>query len=103
EDGDAGVRALVLDETGKQGEMIVLNQHAGFVRSLHLLEKCVGKFAVHSGVMLPICGAEGGARVRNVAEGPETLIGKTKIVALFLLLAEPDPLQRVLGVVRRNL
>ena len=52
--------------------------------------------------MLPIFGAKDGARMGNVAERPEALIGKPEVVAFLLLFGQPDSFQCVLGLIGRH-
>ena len=53
-------------------------------------------------VLFPIRGPEGGARVGNMAERPESLIGKAVVVPFLFLLRQPNTAERILGVLGGN-
>ena len=102
EDGYASVGARFLDHAGKQREVIVLDEDDGRFGAFHFLEHGVGKVAIHALVIQPILGPKDRARVRDVTERPQTLVGKAFVVALLLRGGEPDAAQRVARVIRRN-
>ena len=102
EDGHARAGHSLLHHARQQREMIVLHQHHGLFHPLHFLEQRVGELSIHRLVMLPIFGAKDGARMGDVAERPEALVGKAEVVAFLLLFAQPDSLQRVLGLIGRH-
>ena len=64
--------------------MIVLHEDDRFVAVPDLLEDGVGEPAIDGLVVLPIVGPKDRARVGDVTEGPEALIGEALVVALFL-------------------
>ncbi len=67
EDSYANVRARLLDHSGKQREVIVLDEKQGVFDAFHFGEHGVGEFAVGVLIALPIGGAENRARVGDVA------------------------------------
>ena len=90
------------DHARQQREVIVLDQHdrplvAG------LLDDDVGELLVHGLVGFPVRGPEQRPGEGDMAERPQAVIGEAEIVALLLLLAQPDPAQRVGGIARRHL
>ena len=84
---------------GARREVVVLHQHDRVV-AIDLLAHRVGELAVHRDVVGPVLGAEHRARVRDVAERPQPLVGEAVVVALLFLLGEPDAPQQV-GAPRR--
>src|SRR5260370_26284476 len=69
----------------------------------HLLHQRVCKFLIHGVVVLPVRSPKRRAGMCDVAEGPETLVGETVVISVFLLGAEPDATQRVARIIRWNL
>ena len=93
--------AGVLEHPGQQAEVVVLNEHKsrlipGFI------ENGIGKDAVDLAVTPPVAVTKAGTMESKMAERPETLVCETIVVALLLLLGEPDAPQFVAGVVRRH-
>ena len=95
EEGDARVRARLLDELGQQREMVVLHQDDRPLGLLHLLDDRGGEMRVHRAVLLPVVGTELRALVHDVTERPQPLVGEAVVVAGLLLLGEPHAAQRV--------
>ena len=85
---DRGSREALTDELGRQREVVILHEDDRILR-VDLGAHGVDELAVHLLVVLPVLGAEGGARVRKMAERPETFVGEAVIVALLFGGAEP--------------
>src|SRR5687768_2911438 len=81
--------------------MIILYQRDRF-RAVHLLIESLGEFEIHPLVLLPVLFFEIGSGMRDMTERPQSLVGETIIIALLLLFAEPNSLERVLGFSGRN-
>src|SRR5262249_10312375 len=86
----------------QQGEMIILNQNEWLFRTFNFLQHGLCEFLVYTAVMLPIANQETWARVRNVAQRPDPLVGKTEIVAVLLFLGKPDAAKRIVLLVGRH-
>ena len=69
--------------------MIILHQHDGTLLALDLFEHGVRELAIDGPVGLPVLRAKGGPRMRDVTQGPQTLIGKPKIETLLFFVREP--------------
>src|SRR5205807_6728473 len=69
---------------------------------VHFVENSLGELAIDAAVLFPIAGIEARARVRYMAERPKPLVGKTVVITLLFLLAEPDASQRVSRVLGRD-
>ena len=87
EDCDARLGEAIFQHPRQQGKMIVLNKDHGILFAGDFLDESVGKLLVDCVVVFPIRSAKDGAGVGDVAERPETFIGKSVIVASFLLAA----------------
>ncbi len=90
-----------LDESRKQGKVIVLHQHDRR-RAVDLLEHRLGELRVDARVVLPVGRVENGSRVSDMAEGPERAVREAVVVALFLFRRQPDAAERVGRLVRRH-
>src|SRR5262245_7648319 len=93
---------LRLDQAGKQGKVIVLNQDECPFRARNLIENGLRKLLIDVFVTLPIRGAKNGTRVSDMAEGPNSFVRETIVVALLIFLREPDAPQRVVRMIRWN-
>ena len=82
--------------------MVVLKQHNRVGDVLNLLKHRLRKLPVYGLVVLPVGGAEDRPRVRNMAEWPKTLIGKSVVVTFFLIFGEPHAMKSVVWIIRRN-
>ena len=69
----------------------------------NFLHHSIGKFLVYGTVVFPVRFAKHRASMCDVAEWPKTFIGKTIVVAVFLLGAQPHAPQRIARFIRRNL
>jgi len=74
--------------------VVVLDEHDRVAR-LRFREHGIGEFPVDRLVVLEVLAAERRPDVRDMAEGPEAAVGEAVVVALFLLLREPDAPQRI--------
>ncbi len=81
--------------------MIVLDEDHRII-SVGLFGNGVGKPLIDRQVLLPVAGTEQGADMCNMTEGPEPLVGKSVVIARFFCFCQPDPPERVFGVVRGN-
>ena len=61
--------------------MVVLHKHHRVGAVLHLFQQRVRKSLVHALIALPVRGAENGARMCDMAQRPQPLIGKAVVVA----------------------
>src|SRR5262245_44614885 len=93
---------LRLDQAGKQGKVIVLNQDECPFRARNLIENGLRKLLIDVFVTLPIGGAKNGTRVSNMAEGPNSFVREAIVVALLILLRKPDAAQGVVRMIRWN-
>ena len=83
-DDDVGPR--VLDESRQQREVVVL--HEDDRRPIaDLFEHRVGEAPIDAHVLLPVALVELRARVGDVAERPERVVGEAVVVALFFFRA----------------
>ena len=73
----------------QQGEVVVLDQHDRVVAA-GLGDHRVGEALVDRPVGLPVALAEHRPHVRDVAQRPEAFVGEAVVVALLLLLGQPD-------------
>ena len=89
------------DRARQQGEVVILHQHDR-VLGLGFLLHGLRKSPVHGAVLLPVGGAKYGARVRDVAQRPQALVGEAIVVAGFLLPGEPDAAHAVGRILRRH-
>ena len=87
------------EEAGEEGEVVVLDEDGGGA-AVDFLEDLVGEGLVDLGVGLPVGLVEDGFDEGVVAEGPEALVGDAVVVALLLLVGEPEEFEGVGGVVR---
>ena len=87
---------------GSRGEVIILDQHAGFLNIMQFVHNGRGEFAVCALILRPVILPENGPGVGNVAEGPQAFVGETVIVAVLLLFGQRHPSQRVAGIVGRH-
>src|SRR6266567_6747846 len=101
--GNPCMRHSVFQQAWQQSEVIVLDQDHRMILTCHLLHQGVSKFLIHGVVVLPVRSAKRRAGMCDVAEGPETLIGETVVISVFLLGAEPDATQRVARIIRWDL
>src|SRR3972149_4974919 len=76
--------------------MIILDQNQGLFGILQFSQSGSSKFLVDGSIIPPILRPEGWTCMRDVAERPEPLVGKSIIVTLFFFLGEPDPFEHVL-------
>ena len=102
EDGHARIRTALLDHLREQREMVVLHEHdrAFFVRDF--LEHGIGEMFVDGTIGFPVAGAEDGACVGDVAQGPQAFVGEAEVKPLLFFLGEPNAAQRVLVMFRRH-
>ena len=91
---DRRLRQALPDHPRRQREMIVLHQHDRIL-GLGLLGDGIGEALVDLLVLLPVAFPELRPHERDVAQRPETFIGQTVIIAVLLLLRNPDPPKRV--------
>ena len=68
-------RAVPFDEARQQSQMIVLHKDYGSLVG-HLFKQRIGKPLVHESIALPVCRAEDGPRMRDVAKRPKALVGE---------------------------
>ena len=90
-----------LDEPRQQREVIVLHEHHGAVVA-DLFDHRVGEAAVHAHVLLPVRIVELRARVGNVTQRPQRVVGAAVVIALLFFRREPDAPQRVRRTIRRH-
>ena len=94
-------RVAPLEHPGQEPEMVILDEHER--RPIPgLLEDRVGEQLVDLAVGPPVAGVEDRPREDDVAEGPQPAVGQAVVIALLLLLGQPDPAQGVSGVLGRD-
>ncbi len=91
---DGRAREAGADHRGGEGEVVVLHEDDGVVR-VDLVADGVSEALVDLAVLLPVRGTKLGARVGDVTEGPESLVGEAVVVPGLLLLGEPHPAHHV--------
>ena len=101
EGDDRGARQPLADHARRHREVIVLHQHDR-VLALRLLHHGVGEAAVDRDVMVEIALAEDRPHEGDMAQRPQPLVGEAVVIAVLLLLAEPDAAQRIGGIVGRH-
>src|SRR5258708_20429752 len=102
EDCDARVGPLLLDHPGQQCEVVVLHQDDRPNSVFDLLEQGIGELSVDCLVIIPVAGPKNRAGVGDMAEWPQSLIGKSVAIPLFLFLGEPHAAQSVLRAFWRH-
>ena len=102
ENGHARVGAFVFDHARQQREMIVLHQNERLLRIRDLLEHRIGEFTIDLLVVFPVLRAKDRPRVRDMAKGPEPLVGEPEVVAVFLFMAQPYASERILRLSGRH-
>ena len=80
------LRQPLADHPGREREVVVLHEDDRVV-GVDLVAHRVGEPLVDADVVLPVLGAEDRARVRDVAERPEPLVGEAVVVAVLFALA----------------
>src|SRR5580693_7216828 len=103
ENRNSGVRHSVFHHARQEGKMIVLNQDDRMFLAHQFFRERVGESRIHFVVVFPVRSTEDGTCVRHVAERPQTLVGKTVVVAFLFFRAKPNATQRISRIVRRNL
>jgi hypothetical protein len=83
EHDDGGPGKPLADEPGRECEVVVLHQDDR-VLGIYLLAHRIHEPPVDRLVVLPVLAAEDRTGMRNVAKGPEALVGKPVVVALLL-------------------
>src|SRR3989338_6833760 len=82
--------------------MIILDQHAWLLGSLQFLQDRLGEFFMHRFILHPIFGPENRPGVGNMTKRPQTLIGKSVVITVFLFFGHPHSPQYILRFLRRN-
>ena len=96
---DGRARQALAHHARQQREMVILHQHDRVVGA-RLVGDDVGEAAIHRLVMLPVRRAEDRARMRDVAERPETFVREAEVITLLLLLREPHAADAVRRLAR---
>ena len=95
ENRDPRVGPPPLEESGQQGQVVILDQDARLPEPLQFAQRGLCERPVGLFVVGPVLRPEQGPGVGDVAEGPEPLVRKPVVVALLLVLREGHPLERV--------
>ncbi len=82
------------DQRGGEREVIVLHQHDR-IFGLGLGADRIGKALVHVAILLEVMTTKLGPGMRQMAERPQSLVGKAVVVAALFVFAQPDPAQPV--------
>ena len=82
------------DQPWGEGEVIVLHEDDRII-SIHLVAHGFRETQIHATVMLEVVASKPWARMRQVAQGPEALVGKAVVVSSLLVFGEPHPPDRV--------
>ena len=82
--------------------MIILDQYHRLVRVRDFLDHRCCKFAVYFLIELPIERAKDWPSVGDVAQRPQTLIGKAIVVSFLLFLAQPHAPKGIARIIGRN-
>jgi hypothetical protein len=100
---EKGVRTLLADRPWGQREVIVLEpDHGVGSRAVGRVENRVGEVGVGVAVLPPELVTRGHLRRVEVTQRPEHLIAVPAVVALDLLVGQPDAPEIVSGVLRRD-
>ena len=100
EGDDGGLRQPLADHARQQREVIVLHEHDRRI-GRGFRDDGVGEALVDRDVMRPVAFAKCRPDEGDVAERPEPFVGEAVIVAVLLLVGEPDAPQRI-GRARRR-
>ena len=98
-DRDVGPR--LLHESRQQREVIVLHEHDGAVVA-DFFDHRIGEAAIHPHVLMPVRIVELRARIGDVAERPQRVVGAAVVVALLFFRREPHAPQRVRRAIGRH-
>src|SRR4029453_6515452 len=61
----------------------------------------IGELAVDAAVLLEVARPECRTDVRDMTERPQTFVGKSRVIAVFLFLGEPDAADPIKRMLRR--
>jgi hypothetical protein len=98
---DGGLRQALADQARQEGEVVVLHEDDRVVAH-RFLHDGVRELRVDRAVLLPVRGAEQRAHVRDVAQRPQSFVGKAFVIARDLLLAQPEPAEVIRGAFGRH-
>src|SRR6185436_12779658 len=101
EGDDRRARQALADHARQQREVVILHEDDR-VLGARLVDHHVGEALVDVLVVLPVRRAKGRSGVGDVAERPETFVGKAEVVALLLLFRQPYPADAVRGTLGRH-
>src|SRR6185369_3715469 len=79
-----GTRRSLLDQSGKQREVIILDEDQGPGLS-DFVEDSLGELLVDGNVLLPVLFTEEGPLVGDVAKRPKSFVGQAVVVPLLFL------------------
>src|ERR1700730_8818934 len=91
-----------LDHPRKQREVIILREKNRRFRALHFLQNDVRKSAIDFLILYPVLGPADWARMRDMAQRPESLVRKTFVIAFVFLIAKPHAAERVTWMIGRH-
>src|SRR5690606_22425063 len=83
------VRSASANVFRRKREVIVLEPDGG-IRAAHLVEDSLREAAIHTSVALPVASAYAREVGAQVAERPEKLVGEAQVVAVDVVVGEPD-------------
>jgi hypothetical protein len=101
EGDDGGAGQAFANQARGQGEVVVLHQHHGIV-GFGFLAHGLGEFAIDRFVGGPVVAAEERPHVGQVAQRPQTFVGKAVVVAALFLGGEPHAAQGIGFLVGRH-
>ena len=98
---DRCVGQPLADELRQERKVVILDEHDRVV-GLGFVHYRLREQPVDLLVVLPVAAAKHGPHVRDVAQRPQALVGKTAVVAGFLLFRQPYATDRIRGCRRRD-
>ena len=101
EHDDRRARQAVANEPGRECEVVVLDQHDRIVRIDFRADR-VRESPVDRLIVLPVLATEDRARVRQMTQRPEALVGESVVVALLLFGRQPQTTEEIGLLARRH-
>ena len=98
---DGGLGQLLADHPRGQREVVVLHEDDRVV-GVDFLQGGLGELAVHGLVVRPVLRAEHRARVCDMAQRPQPLVGEAVVVPALFLLGQPHATEQVRVLARRH-
>ena len=98
---DGGVRQFIAQHARQQREVVVLDENDR-IGALGLAGDGLSVTRIDALIFVPIAFAEVRPHEGHVTERPQAFIGEAVIIAILLLLAQPDAAQHIARICRRH-